>query len=233
MIRVRPLLPLLVLTLAQCSTAGSEVTVLQRDETPAALAIRTDAGEARLDVSLIRTRLRGASQSLDMAVARDPQNGLTFHTQVVEGDSFGGATAAIAALSGDRRLLEHDGRLWAFTLSWGIVIEDSQVRSESQAAAEAETVRWLSAHPEMFDPSRVTRPGRYVDFAQRLPGAFFRDSSSGSQPPPPRLIDVVREGDHWLVTVEGPSHMRFALVIDDHDALTAVRPLDDHKQDHP
>jgi hypothetical protein len=233
MIRIRMVLLLLVLTLARCSTAAGGVTVIQRDEKPAALAIRTDAGEAHLDVSLIRARSRGTSQMVDMAVARDSRTGLTFHTQVAFGAPFGGATAATAALSGDRRLIEHDGRLWAFTLSWGILIEESQARSGSQTGAEADAVRWLSAHPETFDPNLITRPKRQVDFAGRLPAGFFHDPSSGSQPPPPHLHDVVRDGDHWLVTVEGPSHMRFGLAIDDHDALTAVRPLDDRKQDHP
>ena len=86
-------------------------------------------------------------------------------------------------------------------------------------AAESGAIRWLVKNPEATDPNRVMA-FRWIEFP-RMPFGFYNDPTT-SQGKETVLRDVTREGDHWLITVEGPSHQIATLVIDDRDHLVDV-----------
>jgi hypothetical protein len=217
----RSLVPVTLLLVHCASVFGGPV--LQREIAKGAVIARTSTGTAPLDVELFRTTARaddGAERSVDIVLLRDPENGLTFRRIVSIGDRPFIGVRAVVQSQNDMRFVEHQGRIFGFALAWGVWIEDFSQRTPSLRAAEKAATRWLAEHREAANPNRIDIR-RFVAFAERVPG-FFSDSPS-SQPKLPILRDVVREADHWLVTIESPSHRLATLVINDNDQLVDVR----------
>jgi hypothetical protein len=221
----RVLMPF-VLLLAFCASAGT--AVLRRDVAPHAMAARTAAGEVMLEAELFRTTAtddKGEKQIVDLALLRDPANGLTFRTITSIGDRPFAGAQSIAAQD-DVRFVEHGDRIFAFSVfADSIYIREQSDRYRSFRAAEKGAIQWLREHPEAANPNRIDLQ-RLVAFGSKVGGGFFSDPST-SQPKPVLLRDVARESDHWLVTIEGPSHRIVTFAINDHDQLVDFRNAQD------
>jgi len=207
------------LLLAHCATATGGPAVVRRAATIAPLTARTGKVATPIEGELVRFALQ---RPVDVFIARDPKNGLTFRRILVVGDRpFEESVQYMDRFLAQWRIAEHAGRIYGFGGESIVLIEDFGETYPSLRAAEKATARWLAAHPEETDPNRVNLH-RFVEYAQRVGGGFFQGVAT-SQPAPPYIRDVVREGDHWLVTIEGPAHQIATLVINDQDQLVDVK----------
>lgn len=212
------------LLLVQCASATDGVTVAVRAAAPPSLTARTDAGSARVEGELVRfsVPVAGAgARPADVFLVRDPRSGLTLRRVLAVGDRpFEEAKQLMNEFIEQCRIALHHERIYGFTLGIGIQIDDSADTYPSLGAAEEGTTRWLAHHPEAMH-LRFADVRRYVEYPPQLGGGFF--GSADSQFRSPRLRDVVRDGDHWLVTIEGPSHQIATLAINDRDQVVDVR----------
>jgi hypothetical protein len=205
--------------------ASQEITVVRRAPWPGPLNARTDAATSPLEGELVRFAVPlagGGTRPADVFIARDTRNGLTFRRVLAVGErAFDDAQKLMERFIGEWRLAEHGGRIYGFGGDAIVLIDDFGDIHPSLAAAEQETMRWLAQHPETMDLNYFNMR-RYVEYARRIGGGFFVDPTT-SQGKPVILRDVMREGDHWLVTIEGPSHQIKTLVINDQDQLVDIR----------
>lgn len=212
------------LLLAQCASAPGAITVVTRGSVPA-LSARTDAGIAPLEAELVRFAVplaAGGIRPADFLVARDPRNGLTLFRLIVIGDRpFEEARQVMHRRLEQLRPAEHDGRIYRFGLGIGVEIDEFTETYPSLRAAEKEAETWIARHPEMMDMNSILVSQRYVEYPP-LGGSFYNDPTT-SQPKETLLRDARREGDHWLVTIEGPSHQLATLAINDRDQVVDVR----------
>jgi len=213
------------LILAHCASATGGIAVVRRAAAPASLSARTGSATTPLEGEVVRFSVPlkgGGTRPADVFIARDPKNGLTFRRILVVGERpFEEAQQLMDRFLGSWRIAEHGGRIYGFGGDGIVLIDDFGDSNPSLAEAERETMRWLAQHPEMMDMNSINMR-RYVEYSRRVGGGFFVDLTT-SQPKPTLLRDVLREGDHWLVTVEGPSHQTATLVINDQDQLVDVR----------
>jgi len=216
----RVLIPFVML-LACCASAGT--AVLQRDVVPHAVAARTAAEGVMLDAELFRTTTaddKGEKQIVDLALLRDPANGLTFRTIASIGDRPFAGAKSIAAQDGVR-FVGHGDRIFAFSVFVSdIYIREQGDRYPSFRDAEKGAIQWLREHPEAANPNRIDLQ-RLVPFWSQVGGAFSDPTTS--QPKSTILRDVFREGDHWVVMIESPTGRIATLVINDRDELVDVK----------
>jgi len=143
------------------------------------------------------------------------------------------APGALAAYSGEATVpldSSCSGSLYASRVTpsetWDIAlareVDEFAETHPSLRVAEKEAETWLAHHPEMMKLNSIIVPKRHVEYPPQLGGSFF-NGSADSRPQSPILRDVVREGDHWLVAIECPSHQIATLVINDHDQLVDPR----------
>jgi len=211
--------------LARCASATGGVAVETRATAPPALTARTDVATTPLEGEVVRFAVPfagGGTRPVDLFLARDPRSGLTLRRILAVGDRpFEQARQLMYAFIEQWRLALHGGRIYGFGLGIGVQIDDFADTYPSLRAAEEGTRRWLVHHPEIMELSFVD-VRRYVEYPSQLGGGFF-NGTADSRPQSPVLRDAVREGDHWLVTIEGPSRQIATLVINDRDQIVDVR----------
>jgi hypothetical protein len=214
------------LLLAYCATATGGIAVVRRAAAPPSLTARTGSATTPLEGEVVRFSVPlkgGGTRPADVFIARDPQNGLTFRRILVVGERpFEEAQQLMDRFLASWRIAEHGGRIYGFGGDAIVLIDDFGDSHPSLAEAERETMRWLAQHPEMMDMNSINMR-RYVEYARRVGVSGFFVDLTTSEGKPTILRDVLREGDHWLVTIEGPSHQIATLVINDRDELVDVK----------
>src|ERR1044072_8610967 len=181
-----------------CCASGAGMSVLTRDTARHSVPARTAAGQVMIDAELFRTTAtddKGVKQIVDLALLRDPANGVTFRTIVSIGDRhFAGAQSIVA--QNRVRFVEQHYRFFSFSVfANSIYLREQSDQYRSLRDAEKGAIRWLRDHPEAANPNRIDVQ-RLIPFWPKVGGGFFSDPTT-SQPQPVLLRDVIREGDHW------------------------------------